>query len=237
VIWSDGDWEAPDTYWNSTDFLAWLYNESPVKDTVVVNDRWGVNTSCKHGGYYSCADRYNPGVLQPHKWENAMTLDKSSWGYRRNSQLSDYLSVHELISTLAQTVSCGGNLLINIGPTHDGRVTPIFEDRLRQFGSWLTVNGESIYSSKPWKHQNDTISKNVWYTQKDKAVYAIVLEWPQTNQLTLGAVEPKTVDTIQLLGSKGNLEFKESSGSTLVTFPQLNPGSLLWAYVLKINTK
>lgn len=37
---------------------------SPVKDTVVTNDRWGSGVMCKHGGYFTCSDRFNPGVLQ-----------------------------------------------------------------------------------------------------------------------------------------------------------------------------
>ena len=58
--------------------------------------------------------------------------------------------------------SCGGNLLVNIGPTHDGRIIPIFEQRLREMGSWLFTNGDAIYKSKPWSHQNGTINSDVW---------------------------------------------------------------------------
>lgn len=74
------------------------------------------------------------GVLQKHKWENAMTIDRKSWGYRRNAALNDYMSINELVKELAITVSCGGNLLMNIGPTKDGIIAPIFEERLRQMG-------------------------------------------------------------------------------------------------------
>ena len=41
VIFSDGEWELSDTAWQSTKLLAWLFNESPVKNEVVVDDRWG----------------------------------------------------------------------------------------------------------------------------------------------------------------------------------------------------
>ena len=44
------------------------------------------------------------GVLQKFKWENAMTIDKSSWGFRRQMALDDVLSVHDLITLLAETV-------------------------------------------------------------------------------------------------------------------------------------
>lgn len=64
IVWSDGEWEAEYTYWEATNFIAWLYNESPVKDVVVVNDRWGIDMLCKHGDFYTCTDRYNPGNKQ-----------------------------------------------------------------------------------------------------------------------------------------------------------------------------
>jgi len=59
--------------------------------------------------------------------------------------------------------SCGGNILINVGPTADGMIVPIYEERLRQLGSWLKVNGEAIYASKPWKQQKDTATSYVWF--------------------------------------------------------------------------
>lgn len=105
---------------------------------------------------------YLIGKLQAHKWENAMTIDRYSWGYRRNAPLSNYLSIEDLLKTFITTVSCGGNMLMNVGPTSYGRIVPIMEERLKQMGEWLTVNGDAIYGTRPWSHQNDTLTKDVW---------------------------------------------------------------------------
>ncbi len=63
LIWSDIAFnDVPDNYYTNMTlpFLAWLYNSSPIKDKVVVNDRWCDGCLCKHGGYLTCTDRYNP---------------------------------------------------------------------------------------------------------------------------------------------------------------------------------
>jgi len=51
---------------------------------------------------------------------------------------------------------------MDVGPTADGMIPPIFQERLLQLGSWLGVNGEAIYASKPWQYQNDTVTPYVW---------------------------------------------------------------------------
>ncbi|GAB1607878.1 alpha-L-fucosidase-like isoform X1, partial [Argonauta hians] len=242
IIWSDGDWEAPDKYWNSTEFIAWLYNDSPVRDSIVVNDRWGAGISCRHGDIYTCKDRYNPGKLINHKWENAMTIDKYAWGYRRRARLSDFYTIENLISLLVETVSCGGNLLMNVGPTHDGRIAPIFEERLLQVGQWLKVNGEAIYSSKPWTHQNDTYTKKVWYTSKvdnnSTVLYASMLFWPTNHMLLLGAVKPTSNTVVTMLGYPHTFSHSYYSTTGLkIDLPDI-PGSQLpcnWAWVFKIT--
>jgi alpha-L-fucosidase len=237
VIWSDGDWEAPDRYWNSTEFLAWLYNDSPVKDSVVVNDRWGSGCACHHGGYYTCQDRYNPGHLLPHKWENAMTIQRSSWGLIRNTNISGYLTINEILTELITTVSCGGNMLMNFGPNHDGRIMPVFKERLNQTGTWLAINGEAIYSTKPWKFQNDTVTPGVWYTTSTKTggVYAMLLDWPSTYTVTLGALKGMKATSITLMGYKEELKFQDVANGVEVMLPFLPLDTpLKWAWTLKI---
>uniref|UniRef100_A0A224YSS0 Putative alpha-L-fucosidase n=1 Tax=Rhipicephalus zambeziensis TaxID=60191 RepID=A0A224YSS0_9ACAR len=250
IVWSDGDWEASDAYWNSTSFLAWLYNESPVRSTVVVNDRWGREALCKHGDFLTCKDRFNPGVLQRRKWENCLTIDKYSWGYRRDANLSEYHTVGELLDILASTVSCNGNLLINVGPTKEGVITPIYEERLAQLGQWLSVNGEAVYGSRPWKYQNDTATPHAWYTAKDGVVYVFVMRWPKNQQLYLESLEMSPGGRITMLGLPANEKLAwiparslvggGSKGAfkkgTVVRFSKLTIDKLPtpWAWVLKV---
>ena len=156
--------------------------------------------------------------------------------------MEDVFSIEELLKELAITVSCGGNLLMNVGPNKDGVIVPIFEERLRQTGQWLGTNGEAIYSSKPWSHQNDSVNSDVWYTSKvlqeeGQVVYGILLSWPKDGVLSVGSPIPGTETKVTLLGyNEGPVDFrtnpKMKSGMT-INLPDISNSDLKWAWVLK----
>jgi len=253
MVWADGDWEATCQYWNCTNFIAWLYNDSPVKDTVVTNDRWGHDVTCKHGGYLTCFDAFNPGShnqVLDRKWENFMALDRESWGYRRNAKLSDYYNMEELLKVLAQTISHGGNLLINIGVTGDGRIPPLLEERLKGLGSWLKVNGDAVYGTRPWKYMQDPLNNNLYYTMKKNGletdVYGILLVWPDDDMLELSAPQPSANTHITWLGYHGNIEwegmdttsiFNRDGGRIRLRLPQVSVSEIAgrWAWVFRFT--
>ena len=160
VLWADGEWDGPESLWNSRQFLAWLFNESPASE-IVVNDRWGQGCRHQHGGYYTT--EFTPGMPDGrHPWEENRTITRPraydaedrplwyEWVFDRQLILADYYSPRELVLTLADTISRGGNLLSNVGPTPDGRLRVIEEERLGQIGDWLSVNGEAIFGTRPW---------------------------------------------------------------------------------------
>ncbi|KAH0513302.1 Tissue alpha-L-fucosidase [Microtus ochrogaster] len=65
---------------------------------------------------------------------------KVSWGYLHEVTMSTVANENEIIAELIQKISLGGNYLLNIGPTKDGLIVPIFQERLLAVGKWLQIS-------------------------------------------------------------------------------------------------
>lgn len=75
-------------------------------------------------------------------WEACQTFS-GSWGYYRDE--STWKSPEMLIRMLVNTVSCGGNLLMNVGPTSRGYIDYRAEEALKVYADWMKYNSRSIY--------------------------------------------------------------------------------------------
>jgi len=264
IIFADGEWDLPSSEWHSPELLAWLFNDSPVKDRVVINDRWGKETRHKHGGYWTT--EYTPGMTATtHPWEESRGMG-FSYGYNRAERFDNYRSGRDLVILLVDLVSRGGNLLLDIGPAAEGTIPVIMEERLIQIGDWLKVNGEAIYETHPWTaarqwsagevpqidynarfNSQYEVTKLVakpapgkaaieaFYTAKGSNVYAILPRWPG-RFFTLKQVDPAGVKSISLLGSGKPLPFSVEGKTIRVTL--LDPPEQLLAqpaWVLKVS--
>ena len=250
IIFSDGEWDLPSADWKSEELLAWLFNESPCKDEVVVNDRWGKDCRHKHGGYWTT--EYAAGLKDgTHPWEENRGM-AYSYGLNRAERIDDYKTGREFILTLIDLVSRGGNLLLDIGPAADGTIPPLMEQRLLEIGDWLKVNGEAIYGTRfagrscQWTEgkrpeqkfgefmvkynlleqvgqqpKNGMAVKQVFFTKKPDALYAITPGWPGKQLVLRNVKVPAGAAT--MLGVAGALKTQFDGTTLTITLPDSAP--------------
>jgi alpha-L-fucosidase len=236
VVWPDGEWDHPSATWRSEEFLAWLFNESNAPKDVVVNDRWGKETRNVHGGF--ATPEY--GNIPKGKLTDAGRFEECqgmghSFGYNRNENIDNYRSSTQLVHLLIDCSSRGGNLLLDIGPTADGRIPVIMQQRLIDIGKWLEVNGEAIYGTRAWRQDAD--GDNVRYTTKDGAVYAICTKWPGP-ELKLAAPKMSGSLRVTMLGSSVPIDATAQTGGGIsIKVPSLSPGEVpcQHAWVFKLT--
>jgi alpha-L-fucosidase len=238
VFWTDGEWDYRSDTLKSPQFLAWLFNESPVKNTVAINDRWGKETRSKHGGYYTTEydmvhSDNSEGMSFSRPWEECRGM-AGSFGYNRNENLEDYSTAQELIHILIDKVARGGNLLLNIGPTADGRIPVIMQQRLAEMGKWLAVNGDAIYGTRKWD-KAPKVDKNtrLFFTKKANDLYVITTQW----QETLSIENINAPSKVQFLGLNTEVKSQFKNGKLTISTPSVSPATVpcQHAWVFKLT--
>ena len=106
------EWDSPRLYRT----IRELQPQVLLNDRMDLDDGWDIKTP----------EQWQPqGWIEvdgmPVTWEACQTFS-GSWGYHRDE--SSWKSAGQLIRMLSDTVSKGGNLLLNVGPTGPGRAGP-----------------------------------------------------------------------------------------------------------------
>jgi alpha-L-fucosidase len=221
----------PDVFW--WDYAGELTPEqakillAPFSDhpEVIRNSRMGKG----YRGHSDNYEQYIPTSGRPGRdWEVCMTLNKH-WGLMASD--TDYKPAPVLVRNLVETVSKGGNYLLNTGPDSKGLIPQPEADRLKQVGDWLQRNGESVYGTKasPLTH----LPSNERITIKGEKLYLHVFDWSRGSAILPGLVTE--VESATTLVNQEKLKItRDAEGTTLLAAPS-TPDSLNTVVVLKLR--
>ena len=137
IIWLDGEFEHSPSEW---DFESIRDHIRGLQPGCIVNDR------CKGYGDFHTPEQQLPEIPPAGPWEQCVTMN-NSWSYVPTD--TAWKSTNELVATLVETVSAGGNLLLNIGPDGTGTIPVEVTRRLEEIGAWVHANGDAIRDLKP----------------------------------------------------------------------------------------
>ncbi len=172
-------------------------------------------------------ERGAPDYISDKPWQTCTCL--GDWHYNTGVyEKNRYKSPAQVIRLLADVVSKNGNLLLNVPLRGDGTFDEKEERIIMEIGDWMAVNGEGIYSTRPWhifgegpiaessiaiKAQGfnegsyvNAGSREIRFTQTPKYLYAIVLDWPEDNVVNIKTLAKgnsylkKNIKSVELLG-------------------------------------
>jgi alpha-L-fucosidase len=200
LLWFDGQWEHTAEEWRSAELVQMVRQLQP---GIVINNRLALDNP--NLGDYDTPESVVPVAPPARSWETCLTINET-WGY--NPKDRAYKSGLELIQTLAEVVSKGGNLLLNVGPTAEGEIPVEFGSRLRVVGDWLARNGESIYGAGPG------LAPGAYYgpcTGTPAALYLHVVGHPADGVIRVRGLERRATQ-VTLLANGAPLEFDQHGG-------------------------
>ena len=235
---------------NLTRFAAFYYNSS-----LKYGDHVGVINYKDYAMQEHAAvldlERGQLGDIRPLYWQTDTSVSNKSWGYIKDDTFkSPEFVVHQLIDI----VSKNGNLLLNFGPRSDGTIPEEVQQVLLSVGAWLSVNGEAIYGTRPWRiygegptkvaagsfHDTDTANytaEDFRFTAKGDVLFAIGLAWPASGEAVIRSLATtagsEAVQDVSLLGSDRKLQFEQRADGLHVQLPEQPPGR--YAYVLRVS--
>lgn len=169
--------------WDSENLLKMVRELQP---GIIVNDRLDLD-DVPGGWDFKSPEQYKPdewvkvnGVRVP--WETCQTFS-GSWGYYRDEMT--WKDNKQLLELLIETVSKGGNLLLNVGPTARGTIDYRAKERLEAMGDWMKYNSRSIYECTQAPDEFKAPANSLLtYNPKTKRLYIHLLDWPM-DQITL----------------------------------------------------
>ncbi|MFA6127860.1 MAG: alpha-L-fucosidase [Bacteroidales bacterium] len=236
IIWLDfssptGKYGKTRTDWDSENLLKMVRELQP---GIIVNDR--LDLEDVPGGWdFKSPEQYKPrewvqvnGKRVP--WEVCQTFS-GSWGYYRDEM--SWKDSKQLIELLIESVSKGGNVLLNVGPTGRGTIDYRAQDRLASMGNWMKYCSRSIYGCTQAPDEfKAPVNSLLTYNPLTTRLYIHLLDWP-LNQITLEGYAGKIkyaqflhdASEIAMTTKKATiwLDEKSKGDETILRLPVLKP--------------
>lgn len=158
-VWFDGNWDKPNADWQEDKLYATIRKHQP--EAIIVNNT-GLDQRGKVGNSEIDSVTFEQGTPTPMNREGMSKYLAAEMCYTLNNHWGvgindiNYKSPNDIIEKLCFCRKVGANLLLNIGPTADGRLNPYEVELLKIVGKWVNIYGESIYNAKPYPaHSNN----------------------------------------------------------------------------------